>query len=110
MLANEVAFFELDGQQDVSCCCNRKQQVRGRHHGRHPKREQPTDVERVSHDLVWSGSRKLQAALRLTQQVPPNLTQPEQVEMVDQESGKENQSPTERKQTAQHDLSHQIFN
>src|SRR6185369_14086577 len=110
MFANEVALFESDREQDVGCCCNRKQQVRGCHHGRHPKGEQPADVEWVSHDLVWSGSRKLQTALRLTQQVPPDLTQSEQVEMVDQEGRKENQSPAERKQTTQHDSSSRIFN
>src|SRR5262249_25621291 len=95
VVADQGSFLELDRQQDVSCRSDREEQMCERHHWRHPECEEPADVERVSHKAVWSRSHELHGLIGSSQQVQPDLTQTEQVEVVDQERRDKHQSPAE---------------
>src|SRR5262245_19071002 len=95
MLTDQVSLLELDSQQDVSCRGDREEQVRERHQRRHPECEKPTGVERVSYQSVWPWNREPHGLIRSAQQVEPDLTQAEEVEVVEQECRDQHQSPAE---------------
>ena len=98
VFAHEVPFLELDCQQDVSGRRYRKQQVGERHVWRHPEREKPADVQRMTYEFVWSRRFECHRSIWPAYQVKPYLSQTEQIEMIDQEGGQQNKSPAESEQ------------
>ena len=101
MRAHEVALLELDRDQDVRRRHHREEQVRDRHRRRAPEREEPADVQRVAHIRYSTGVTNFSPLLRLPAQVAPDLPQPEQVEVVDDERRHEHEQPAEREPRVQ---------
>src|SRR4051812_34089396 len=50
--ADQIAFFELDGDQDVAGGRNCEQQVARRHRGCRPEGEQEAEIDRMADDAV----------------------------------------------------------
>ena len=78
----EVGFFESNGHQDVSGRHDSEQQMRNGHRRSAPESQQPADIQRVPDDPVEKRSDERNFVLLLTFDVPPNLAQTEQVEVV----------------------------
>src|SRR5688572_103990 len=74
-----------------------------------PEGEQPTDVEWMPDEPVWSWCSELQCGVRPASQVEPDLTQAKQIEVINQECGDQHQCPAEAKQHTQDYLSERVF-
>src|SRR5438105_1969865 len=103
MEAHEIALLELDRHENVRRRHHREEQMGHGHRRRAPKCEEPSDVQRMTHELVWSGRAELQFRVRLSDQLQPHLTESEEIEVIDEECRHQHESPTERERNPQCD-------
>lgn len=76
--------------------------MRDRHGRSGPEGEEPAHVQRVSHKFVESGCLEGKSSLLFSQQIESHLPQSEQVEVVNEERGRQHQEPSKGKQRQQH--------
>jgi len=67
--------------------------MRQRHRGRHPEREQESEIQRVAHIPVRRRHAEAHRRVRLPDERQPHLSKTEQVEVVDQERDDEHRRP-----------------
>jgi hypothetical protein len=99
VLAHEVTLLERDGVHDVKRRAQGEVQVRDRHRGRHPESEQPTHVKRMADEAVEAGRGERDGRVRQAAELEPHLTEPEQIEVVDEERGYHREPPAEREES-----------
>src|SRR5215467_14984158 len=71
----EIAFFELDGNQDVDGCRQREEQMSHGHNRRTPEHRDPADMEWMTDYAIQHWTRKLERGLRPSLQMKPDLLQ-----------------------------------
>lgn len=91
----EVAFFELDCDEDVGAGCDGEDEVCDCHVGRSPEGEEPADVEGVADEAVEPGGAELELGVFGAAEVEPDLTEAEEVEVVDEEGAEQDDEPAE---------------
>jgi len=91
----EIAFLELDGDQDVGGRHHREDEMSDRHVWCAPEGEKPADVERVSHEAVKAGRGETQRTVVDAAEVFPDLAEAEEIEVVDEKRGHQHEQPTE---------------
>src|SRR3954447_9114970 len=69
----EIAFFELDGNQDVDGCRQREEQMSQGHNRRTPEHGDPANVEWMTDYPIKQWSSKLERGLRSSLQMKPDL-------------------------------------
>ena len=89
----EIPLFEPDRDEDVRGRSHGEQQMREGHRGGRPEHGDPTHVEGVTHEAVRSRRDERERRVLPTLQVQPDLAQSEQVEVLDQECGEEDEQP-----------------
>jgi len=67
--------------------------MRQRHRGRHPEREQESEIQRVAHIPVRRRHAEAYGRIRLADERQPHLSKAEQIEVVDQERDDEHCQP-----------------
>ena len=92
---NQIAFLQLNGNQDVAGASKRKQQVCDGHGGRKPENHQPSNVQRMSDVSVETRFIELKRRVGLAFEVQPRLTNSEQLKVIQQTGRVENCRPTE---------------
>ena len=80
----EILFLESDRDKDV-CRHSRGECEMGESHRRHgPKRRQPTEIQRMSHEAIKARRGKWQRGVGTPAEIKPRLPQAEQIKMIDQ--------------------------
>lgn len=93
--ADEIALFELDPDQDVSCGRDGEEQMPGCHMRRRPGTDDQPKHQGMANITVEAFRFELDVMVILVRQVEPDLAEPEQVEVVDDERGKQYSAPSE---------------
>src|SRR5262245_18277441 len=89
----EIAFFQLDPDQDVTGPHEPQTQVGDTHDRRAPKGAQKAGVQRMPDHLVRSRRVELQGGVGSIAEMQPDLAQAKEIEMVDEKSRREHQQP-----------------
>src|SRR5262249_27061507 len=97
-MCDEVALLQRDGDEDVEGQAGGEDQVADGHVGRRPEGDDEADVERVAHRLVEErraepGGRRAAALVGV-----PDLAQPEELEVVEEEGRDDGDQPAEVRQ------------
>ena len=85
MIANEITLFEPDSDQDVDCGCDCKNQMSRGHVRRCPGTNYDSKHERVTNEPVEASRLEFQMMIFPVGNVEPNLAQPKQIEVIDDE-------------------------
>lgn len=94
MIAEEISLLKLDGGQDVRGRRQCEKQVTGRHCRCGPESDEPSDIQRMPDQSVWTRCRETQWRVVVAAEVEPNLPQPKEIEVIDQESRDEHREPS----------------
>jgi hypothetical protein len=93
---DEVALFELNGDEDVASGGNGEQQVADRHPGSGPEGHHEAQVERMADVLIEGGRLETGGRVLLAASVETDLPQPKKVGVADQKRAAENREPAKR--------------
>jgi len=85
METSEVALFELNPDQDVNGGCDCKDQMSRSHMRRCPEANDHSKHERVTNEPVKASRLEFQMMIFPIGEMEPNLSQPKQIEVVDDE-------------------------
>ena len=96
--AHDVAFFKLDGNQNVGSGGDREKHVANCHIGRGPKGDDETQHDRVTHKLVEKWRPESQLGILLSTLVKINLAQSKKIEVVNEKRAHQHRRPTQEKQ------------
>jgi len=77
--AHQIAFFDLNRDENVGSRSNRENQMADRHSRRRPKRNHEADHDWVPHKAVEAGRSKTEILILL---VKIDLPQAEQIEVI----------------------------
>ena len=98
MIADEISFFELYGDDDVCRRDRCEQQVTDSHIRRRPKCDDKAEHDRVTNDSINKRRPERQVFVLFTAPVSIDLTQTEQVKVVNEKCREQYQSPSDEKQ------------
>src|SRR6267143_1283593 len=93
---DEVALFELNGDEDVACGGDGEQQVADRHPGSGPEGDHKAQIERMADVLVEGGRLETNGSGLLAAQVEADLPQPKKVGVAEQGRAAQNREPAKR--------------
>src|SRR5262249_18501156 len=92
--AHQIPFFELQGDEDVGRRRRGEEEVSGGHRRGCPEGEEEAEHEGMADAAVGAEYLEADRGVRAAGSVEVDLSQPEQVEVIDQERGHEHESPT----------------
>ena len=109
-MADQVPFLERDADEDVSGEQQGERQMPHRHHRCCPDGNQEPDHQRVPHDSVQRPDGKGGMRVGAVSKVQEDLPQSEQVEVVDDERGIQDDQPAEEEQPPERSGRHGLLN
>lgn len=95
---DQVPLLELNCQENIGGCGYGKNQMGHSHRRRGPEGKEPAEIERMAH--VSLGPRRLKLHRRTLSacQIEVDLSQPEEIKVVDQKGGRQNNEPAQSKE------------
>src|SRR5271157_2654607 len=94
MESHQVPLFDPEGDEDVSGCRGGEQEMPDGHHRRSPKREDEAEHDGMTHIAIEAGNPEANRCVRTPGSIEIDLSEAEQVEVVNQKCGHEHDGPT----------------
>lgn len=101
MDTDQITLLNLDCDQNVSSRPKSKKQVAQRHHWRGPERDDEAEHQWMPQEFVDKGRPEANLFMLRSTQVEIDLPQPEELKVVDKESGQQHECPPESKKSPQ---------
>ena len=98
----QIPFLEPNGNEHVGCRGNGKEQVSCSHVGSKPEGHMPAQQYGMADELVESPYFKSGIGILPAQSVKDNLACAEQVEVIHDKAGEDNETKAQEKQTPKH--------
>src|SRR5579875_3085750 len=110
MSSLQVPFLQMDGDDDVECRHPSEQEVPPCHDRCGPKSDDKAEHDGVSNNSIESSHTKWWRRIRRVHCIKDNLTQAEEIEVIDEESGDQCDDPACTEQSPQDDHGHRLLN
>src|SRR5260370_655224 len=99
MHPQKVALFELYGHKDVGGGWEGEEEWGDGKGGVHQEGKDPPEVGGRGEEPIGPGGGEAERGVGLVDQIEPDLTQAEEIEMVDEERADQDQGPAETEET-----------